>query len=422
MKEKRKIKYAVATILLLVVVVGTMFTMTACNFEPLVFDNPMVFAELKPETYYIVIIDGEIVGYNLKDEEDMPERTVNFNLYPDDEEATKTLAYRLYAIGNKTMVTVPYASYYETGTNTSKVGDNGTLPLVFNTVDMRNNLTGEHFRQTIQTVDGTADINPFIQSIMGSASESGQRWYVKSGNLESSFYKTSKFVEIDGGRDCDWTDATVENSVSGFEEKRRNISVSPIPYTSAGFYGKINGQNETAENINGMKWVYDVDTGYSIPQYVDGGNRLIGYEKTDQHIFYSRDDDADLRDGMGNVIVEDYYNTIKSATVSYNYEDGYYTVHMVIDSEKEYTHLDTAWALQDNNGANDKNAKFTGLEIEFELWDNGYFKKWQMWEKWSAPKAYSILPMSADQHYTAIFSYNEYSCNFAKYYTPVQPG
>ena len=94
---------------------------------------------------------------------------------------------------------------------------------------------------------------------------------------------------------------------------------------------------------------------------------------------------------------------------------------MIIDSEKEYTHIDTAWALQDNQGADDEDAKFTGLAIEFELWDNGYFKKWQMWEKWEAPHARGIMEMSADQHYIAVFSYNVFSCDIAKYSTPIQP-
>ena len=422
MSEKPMIKHRFMAIVLLVVMLATALLMTACNnVQTLVIDNPMILSELKPGSYEIVLDDtGAIAGFTLKDENDMPQRTVNYDI-PTDADQVKALAYRLYAIGNKTMVTVPYASYYETGTNLSKVNDDSELPLVFNTIDMRNNITGEHFRQTIQTVDSTAEIDPFIQALMGSASESGQRWYVKAGQMNSNFYKTTKFVEVGDGRDCDWTDATVEKSVKGFEEKRKNISISPIPYTASGFQGKINGQNETAKNINGMQWVYDDETGYSIPQYTDGGGRVIGYEKTDQHVFFSLGDDANLYDESNNLVEEDYYNTIKTATVEYNSEGGYYTVHMVIDSDKEYTHIDTAWALKDNNGAKDKNARFTALEIEFELWDNGYFKKWQMWEDWRAPKAYSILKMSADQHYTAIFSYNKYSCDFTKYYTPIEP-
>ena len=404
--------------MLIFVLATTMVILTACNKEPLVFDNPMVFAELKPESYTITTNgDGEIIGYKLNS--DTPERTVNYEI-PTHEDALKELAYILYSIGNKTMVSVPYASYYEAGTNSSKVSG-AELPLVFNTVDMRNNITGEHFRQTIQTVNNEAEIEPIIQALMGGASESGQRWYVKSGELTNIYLRTNKFVDIESGRDCDWSNATVEKSIKGYEDKRRNISVSPIPYTSAGYLGKIDGKSSTEKNVNGMQWIYDEESGYSLPYFIDEGGRLIGYEKTDQHVFFSTGDDANKYDENGALIEEDYYNTIKSATISYNADGGYYTVHMVIDSDKEYTHIDTEWALKDNNGAKDANAKFTGLEIEFELWDNGYFKQWKMWEKWEAPKAYGMMEMSADQYYVAVFSYNEYSADFTKYYTPIQP-
>lgn len=398
--------------------VATMVTMTACNKEPLVFDNPMVFYELKPESYTIITnSDGEVIDYKLKD--DMPERTVNYEI-PTDADMVKELAYILYSIGNKTMVTVPYASYYETGTNSSSVGG-AELPLVFNTIDMRNNLTGEHFRQTIQTVNDQVEIDAFIKALMGSASESGQRWYVKAGELTNVYLKTNKFVDVGSGRDCDWSNTTVEKSIKGYEEKRKNISVSPIPYTSAGYQGKIDGKFATEKNVNGMQWIYDEESGYSLPYFIDEGGRLLGYEKTDQHVFFSTGDDANKYDENGVLIEEDYYNTIKSATISYNADGGYYTVHMVIDSDKEYTHIDTEWALKDNNGAKDSSAKFTGLEIEFELWDNGYFKQWKMWEKWEAPRAYGMMEMSADQYYVAVFSYNNLSADFEAYYTPIQP-
>ena len=418
MREKQKFKSRFISAMLIFVLATTMVMLTACNKEPLVFDNPMVFAELKPESYTITTNnDGEIIGYKLNS--DTPERTVNYDI-PTDEDALKELAYILYSIGNKTMVSVPYASYYEAGTNSSKVSG-AELPLVFNTVDMRNNITGEHFRQTIQTVNNEVEIEPIIQALMGGASESGQRWYVKSGELTNIYLRTNKFVDIESGRDCDWSNATVEKSIKGYEEKRRNISVSPIPYTSAGYLGKIDGKSSTEKNVNGMQWIYDEESGYSLPYFIDEGGRLIGYEKTDQHVFFSIGDDANKYDENGALIEEDYYNTIKSATISYNADGGYYTVHMVIDSDKEYTHIDTEWALKDNNGAKDANAKFTGLEIEFELWDNGYFKQWKMWEKWEAPKAYGMMEMSADQYYVAVFSYNEYSADFTKYYTPIQP-
>ena len=413
----RKSRKAVSTVLvaaLLICVFVTMFIFTACNKKGAIdMTNPMAFAELKPGSYEVSYDkDGNVDGYFLKAEKDMPARTVNYEI-PTDPDAVKELAYTLYQIGNRTMVTVPYASYFETGVNSSKMGDT-LLPLVFNTVDFRNNITGEHFRQTLQVVDGEAELGG-LAPLMAGLSESGQRWYVTAVNGASNFYKTTKFLKDVEPREFDWSK---DEGTKGFETKRYNISVNAIPYTASSYKGKINGQDATEANVNGMQWVYDEETGYSIPTYVDGGGRRIGYEKTDQHIFFSTGDDANKYDAEGNLVEEDYYNTIVSATVEYNAEGGYYVVHMVMDSTKPYTHIDTNWALQDNKGAKDPTARFTRFEVTFQLWDNGYFKQWEMWEDWDAPKAHGLLHMSAEQYYMTVFSYDEMDADFSDYYVP----
>ncbi|MBO7151920.1 MAG: hypothetical protein J6V77_03685, partial [Clostridia bacterium] len=73
MREKQKLKSRFISAMLIFVLATTMVILTACNKEPLVFDNPMVFAELKPESYTITTNgDGEIIGYKLNS--DTPER------------------------------------------------------------------------------------------------------------------------------------------------------------------------------------------------------------------------------------------------------------------------------------------------------------------------------------------------------------
>lgn len=421
MKKSTRTFSKVMIAALLVCVISLTLVLTACNKKGSIdMTNPMAFSTLKPGSYEISYDkDGNVDGYYLKAEKDMPARTVNYDI-PTDPDALKELAYLLYCIGNKTMVTVPYASYFETGSNSSSLimGDSVTeLPLVFNTVDIRDNLTGEHFRQTLQVTRENVEFDGFLGMILGpimsSLSESAQRWYVNAPNNDCRFFKTTK-VNSDGTtKTFDWSK---DEGTKGFEAKRYNISVSPIPYTSSGYQGKINGQNQTEANINGMQWIYDAESGYSIPSYVDGAGKRIGYEKTDQHIFFSTGDDANRYDADGNLLEEDYYNTITSATVEYNAQGGYYVVHMVMDSTKEYTHIDTNWALQDNKGASDANARFTKLEVTFELWDNGYFKQWEMWEDWDAPKAHGIAHMTANQYYLTVFSYDKVDSNISKYY------
>ena len=414
MRKSRKAVSTIAICAVLVLIISLAVVLSACSPKGSIdMSNPFSSAAgMKPGSYTIIDNGDGTYNYVLKDASEMPARTVNYEI-PTDPDAVKELAYTLYQIGNKTMVTVPYASYFETGVNSSKMGDT-LLPLVFNTVDCRNNITGEHFRQTLQVVDGEAELGG-LAPLMAGLSESGQRWYVTAVNGASNFYKTTKFLKDVEPREFDWSK---DEGTKGFETKRYNISVNAIPYTASSYKGKINGQDATEANVNGMQWVYDEETGYSIPTYVDGGGRRIGYEKTDQHIFFSTGDDANKYDAEGNLVEEDYYNTIVSATVEYNAEGGYYVVHMVMDSTKHYTHLDTNWALQDNKGAKDPTARFTRFEVTFELWDNGYFKQWEMWEDWDAPKAHGLLHMSAEQYYLTVFSYDEMDADFSDYYVP----
>ena len=414
MRKSRKAVSTIAICAVLVLIMSLAVVLSACSPKGSIdMSNPFSSAAgMKPGSYTIIDNGDGTYNYVLKDASEMPARTVNYEI-PTDPDAVKELAYTLYQIGNKTMVTVPYASYFETGVNSSKMGDT-LLPLVFNTVDCRNNVTGEHFRQTLQVVDGEAELGG-LAPLMAGLSESGQRWYVTAVNGASNFYKTTKFLKDVEPREFDWSK---DEGTKGFETKRYNISVNAIPYTASGYQGKINGQDATEANVNGMQWVYDEETGYSIPTYVDGAGRRIGYEKTDQHIFFSTGDDANKYDAEGNLVEEDYYNTIVSATVEYNAEGGYYVVHMVMDSTKPYTHIDTNWALQDNKGAKDPTARFTRFEVTFELWDNGYFKQWEMWEDWDAPKAHGLLHMSAEQYYLTVFSYDEMDADFSDYYVP----
>ena len=414
MRKSRKAVSTIAICAVLVLIISLAVVLSACSPKGSIdMSNPFSSAAgMKPGSYTIIDNGDGTYNYVLKDASEMPARTVNYEI-PTDPDAVKELAYTLYQIGNKTMVTVPYASYFETGVNSSKMGDT-LLPLVFNTVDFRNNITGEHFRQTLQVVDGEAELGG-LAPLMAGLSESGQRWYVTAVNGASNFYKTTKFLKDVEPREFDWSK---DEGTKGFETKRYNISVNAIPYTASSYKGKINGQDATEANVNGMQWVYDEETGYSIPTYVDGGGRRIGYEKTDQHIFFSTGDDANKYDAEGNLVEEDYYNTIVSATVEYNAEGGYYVVHMVMDSTKQYTHIDTNWALQDNKGAKDPTARFTRFEVTFELWDNGYFKQWEMWEDWDAPKAHGLLHMSAEQYYLTVFSYDEMDADFSDYYVP----
>ncbi|HKL94206.1 MAG TPA: hypothetical protein VJZ69_02865, partial [Clostridia bacterium] len=176
-----------------------------------------------------------------------------------------------------------------------------------------------------------------------------------------------------------------------------------IPYTSAGYIGE-GGANIPKINSTGLVYELAEDGSAYIPKYIDSAGREIGYEKTDQHLSYDIDDEK--------------FQTIKSATVEYNADKGYYTVTMVADIEfKAYTTAETRWAITDSSATNDPHADFTKIEVKFELWDNGYFKKWEMRENWLAENAMPPLcfEMSAEQYYMEEFTYNEDDCDLTRF-------
>ena len=59
-------------------------------------------------------------------------------------------------------------------------------------------------------------------------------------------------------------------------------------------------------------------------------------------------------------------------------------------------------------------ANFSKIEITFDLWDNGYFKNWNMVEDWYVEHAYRgtmhIGEMGAEQEYHEIFTYLDIDC------------
>lgn len=406
MKENKRAKIiagrTISLLLIIAICSALAVSFIGCNAAVAVdTNNVLKFYELKPGTYEVVIDKDGNLAY---EEIEGGERTI-FSSIPTDEENVKELAYQLYAIGNKTMVSVPYATFYETGINNSKM-DEDDLPLAFETIDVRNNLDGYHFRQTKQFIQSGKKPKGWA-AFAKSSSVDAKQWLVEAGHIDNAYKYTKTSSTETGELIYDWTNAEDNNKMN---DERKAIALHPIPYTSSGKQGKINGLDQTeAIAETGTYWKYDEATGYSLPYTIDKGGRTIGYERTDQHVFYSTGADAD-KDG-----VEDYYNTIKSASVTYNAEGGYYEVNMVMDSTKEYTHIDTLWALRDDGGTKDPNARFTYLEITFQLWDNGYFKQWDMWEKWECDKAHGFVSMSADQHYTSYFSYAKEDASFESY-------
>lgn len=115
-----------------------------------------------------------------------------------------------------------------------------------------------------------------------------------------------------------------------------------------------------------------------------------------------------------------YYNftwdtdTIKSATVEYNEEEGYYKLVVELDASNKKTVKDAIKDLQ--NGAGDKNAKYTKIVETIEIWDNGRYKTFNTKDDWESPRIHGMrISTSSYNDYRTTFYYDDYSLNISNY-------
>lgn len=98
-------------------------------------------------------------------------------------------------------------------------------------------------------------------------------------------------------------------------------------------------------------------------------------------------------------------DTIDSATVSYNEEDGYYSVSILLDMNNPDS---TAYSVAEiRDGTGDKSAVYSKVQIDFSVWDNGYMRDLYMDEIWDARVVVKLHFDLATHYY---FSYNADDC------------
>ncbi len=98
--------------------------------------------------------------------------------------------------------------------------------------------------------------------------------------------------------------------------------------------------------------------------------------------------------------------TILSATVSHNADEGYYSISMVLDVDNALTTSKTLVTLRAQAG---DEAVYTSIVEEIEIWDNGYFKDFLSTDKWTSGSLSAVLP------YRTTFSYREEDCDINSY-------
>ena len=350
----------------------------------------------------------------------------------------KELAYSLYQIGNIGMMVSPVSAYYSTGTSDMEI-IGGLIPMTFQTIDIRNNVTGESYRIRYQSVETDEELDGFAALIAQACLEAERRYY-KAGNDTVPIVNYQKVKRDASESGFNWNNKMSPDAIGDVSYPR---ATNPIPYVCAATddisvldktYGtrkmeysylkdfapltSIRVGTQSYADIFGTAAgnkiipIYQDCQDYNKPNQIYKGvtleGRYISYEKTDQHIFFTKDTELAK------------YNNITSASVTYNAEGGFYTVHIAMDCEikvdddgnstyNHYTSADTCWAIRES--AQDPYSNFTKVEVEFELWDNGYFKTWKMFEDWHADKLYG-LPTGggAVQEYIEYFTYFEDDC------------
>lgn len=156
--------------------------------------------------------------------------------------------------------------------------------------------------------------------------------------------------------------------------------------------------------------------------YADWSNKAKIDEKTNPNEgpskpkIFNKDQDGIYRKSDHTIETD----TITEATVTYNETEGFYSVIIKLDCSFDGNGFNKATQntrplIQDGAGA--PNAKYDEITIEFELWDNGYFKTFKSTEHWSATKKIVLdLEIVSTFYYTDVYSYDVRDCNIAKYY------
>lgn len=115
-----------------------------------------------------------------------------------------------------------------------------------------------------------------------------------------------------------------------------------------------------------------------------------------------------------------YYNydwteeSLLSANVTYNAQDGYYEIIAHIDCDNEDAIKDGLKVLKE--GAGDKDAVYTSITETVQIWDNGRYKQFNTYDEWHSPHIHGMR-ISADSanDYKTTFYYDDYSLNIANY-------
>lgn len=97
-------------------------------------------------------------------------------------------------------------------------------------------------------------------------------------------------------------------------------------------------------------------------------------------------------------------DTITSAKVTYNAEEGYYTCEFTLDVNKVPENL--LDSLRTSAGASD--AVYTELKQYMEIWDNGYFRYYRALDSWSGHHNSLGMELTSVLDFATTYYYDDY--------------
>ncbi len=235
------------------------------------------------------------------------------------------------------------------------------------------------------TVENVAYMVTFSNTMMG-VPVTGQRYDVRNGDKE--YYTEYSFIEGEVGGLSALMGAIAPDSTR-FAEVRYTDATMDY-YNSYKMYSTSDKGAPTYTKDEDGNYVYDVDWSKATTTQKDKVDH--GYRLTEQDITL---------------------DTVTEAKVSYNEEEGYYTLELTLDPVKASEAI-TIHHLK----ANMSDAEYTAMVQKIEIWDNGYPRYFHALDTWKGLGGF----MESVLDFRTSYYFEEYWCDIENYQYMVEYG
>lgn len=235
------------------------------------------------------------------------------------------------------------------------------------------------------TAENAAYMVTFSNTMLG-VPVTGQRYDVRNGDKE--YYTEFSFIEGDTGFLGAIMGAVAPDSTRFAEVRYTDASMDYI--NSYKMYTTSDKGAPSYTKDEKGNFVYDVD--WSTAATAQKPKHDYGYRLTEQDITLE---------------------TVTEAKVSYNEEEGYYTLELTLDPVK------ASEAITIHNlKANMEDAEYTAMVQKIEIWDNGYPRYFHALDTWEGMGGF----MESVLDFRTTYYFEEYWCDINNYQFMVEYG